>query len=113
MAGNAALFQGDYKIVLNRGPVGDEQWRLFNIAADPGETTDLSSLKPQRLQTMLNLYHQYALDNGVLAVPGDYSQARQIALNGLQSRFAPNILLLLLTVIVTVPFYNAYRSQSN
>ena len=113
VAGNAALFQGDYKIVLNRGPVGDEQWRLFNIAADPGETTDLSSLKPQRLQTMLNLYHQYALDNGVLAVPGDYSQARQIALNGLQSRFAPNILLLLLTVIVTVPFYIAYRSQSN
>jgi arylsulfatase A-like enzyme len=37
LAGNAALFKEDYKIVKNRGPIGDNQWHLFNIVTDPGE----------------------------------------------------------------------------
>ena len=53
LAGNAALFQGDYKIVINRSPLGDGEWHLFNIKTDPGETNDLSAEEPARLQRML------------------------------------------------------------
>ncbi len=69
LAGHAALFQGDYKIVRNRGPVGDGEWRLYDIARDPGETTDLSGVQPARLQRMLSRYHEYVKRNGVLPIP--------------------------------------------
>ena len=111
LAGNAALFQGDYKIVINRGPVGDNQWRLFNIVTDPGETQDLSAALPARLQRMLGLYQQYVNEVGVLPVPAGYDDTRQVALNGLHDRFGSQILLLLLSFIVLLPFYLAYRLQ--
>jgi arylsulfatase A-like enzyme len=112
LAGNAALFQGDYKIVINRGPVGDNQWRLFNIVTDPGETEDLSSALPARLQRMLGLYQQYVNEVGVLPVPAGYDDTRQVALNGLHDRFGSQILLLLLSFIVLLPFYLVYRLKN-
>ncbi len=56
LAGHAALFQGDYKIVFNRSPLGDDRWRLFNIVEDPGETHDLAAEMPSRFQQMLSAY---------------------------------------------------------
>jgi arylsulfatase A-like enzyme len=109
LAGNAALFQGDYKIVYNRGTVGDEQWHLFNIVTDPGETNDLTSAMPDRFQAMLALYQQYMNDNGVLPVPAGYNDTLQVALNGLHDRFGGNILLGLLAILVLLPFYIAWR----
>ena len=69
LAGHAALFQGDYKIVRNRGPVGDGQWHLFNIVDDPGEANDLAAAEPGRLQRMLSAYERYTRENKVLPVP--------------------------------------------
>ena len=53
LTGHAALFKGDYKIVKNRGPVGDDAWHLFNIVDDPGETTDLKEEMPERFADMM------------------------------------------------------------
>jgi len=111
LAGNAALFQGDYKIVINRGPVGDNQWHLYNIVSDPGETKDLVRVMPRRLQDMLGMYQRYVNDNGVLPVPANYNDRRQVALNGLHDRFGRQILLLLLSLVFLLPFYLAYRSN--
>jgi len=111
LAGNAALFLGDYKIVINRGPVGDGQWHLFNIVSDPGESNDLAAAMPQRLQQMLEHYHSYSAANGVLPVAEGYDQIRQVALNGLRDRLGGTILLLLLTLLVVTPFYLLYRSK--
>jgi arylsulfatase A-like enzyme len=112
LAGNAALFQGDYKIVINRGPVGDNQWHLYNIVTDPGETEDLARVMPGRLQRMLGFYQQYLNDNGVLPVPKGYNDQLQVALNGLHDRFGRQIMLLLLSFIVLLPFYIAYRVKN-
>ncbi|EED33392.1 arylsulfatase [gamma proteobacterium NOR5-3] len=111
LAGNAALFQGDYKIVINRGPLGDNQWHLFNIATDPGETKDLAGKMPGRLQQMLSLYQGYVTDNGVLPVLPNYNDRRQVAINGLQDRFGRKILLFLLSLVVLLPFFIAYRMR--
>lgn len=111
LAGNAALFQGDYKIVINRGPVGDERWHLYNIVSDPGETEDLADLMPARLQQMLALYQEYATDNGVLPVPAGYDQKRQVALNGLRYRFGPQIMLIILSALTLLPFYLIARRK--
>lgn len=106
---HGVLFQGDYKLVVNQPPVGDGEWRLFNIVTDPGETMNLAEAEPQRFQRMLANYEQYRRDNKVIPVPEGYSQMRQIVLNALlQNR--ENMIAFLLTLLVLVPFYVAYKS---
>jgi arylsulfatase/uncharacterized sulfatase len=109
LAGHAALFQGDYKIVRNRGPVGDGQWRLFNIAQDPGESIDLSLREPARLQSMLSAYDRYAVENKVLPVPAGYSHVKQLVINTLYNGLRTPILVGLLTLLILMPFLVAYR----
>ena len=112
LGGHAALFQGDYKIVRNRGSVGDGEWRLYDIALDPGETTDLAAAHPARLQRMLSQYHEYAKRNGVLPVPLGYDAQRQVAINGLRNRARPGILVGILLVLTLLPFYLFKRGIS-
>jgi arylsulfatase A-like enzyme len=109
LAGNSALFQGDYKLVRNRLPVGDDQWHLYNIVIDPGETLDLTEEMPRRFRQMLALYEQYAAENGVLPVPPGYDQAAQGIFNALKERFTAQILLVLLTLLVLLPFWLFHR----
>jgi arylsulfatase len=44
--------QGDFKAVWNAPPYGDEQWRLFNIVEDPGETRDLAKTMPEKVKVL-------------------------------------------------------------
>lgn len=60
--GSRALRQGDWKIT----DIGDGQWRLFNIAGDPGETNDLASAQPERLKQLVAAWDAYARDVGVI-----------------------------------------------
>ena len=105
LGGSAALFKGDEKIVLNRGPVGDGEWHLYNIAQDPGETTDLAAARPERLQQMLSDYEDYARRNGVLPVPTNFDAQRQVAINGLRERGGAPLLVGLLLILTVLPFY--------
>ncbi|KAI1359356.1 alkaline phosphatase-like protein [Xylaria arbuscula] len=66
-----ALRKGDWKIVhfsRKRGGVGidDEGWELFNIAKDPGETEDLASAEPEKLQELLACWDQYVVECGIV-----------------------------------------------
>jgi len=109
LAGHAALFQGDYKIVFNRGPLGDDQWRLFNIVQDPGESRDLAGDMPQRLQRMLSAYERYTRENEVLPIPAGYDHGKQLVLNTLHAGLQTPLLVLLLTILFILPFYVAFR----
>lgn len=109
LGGHAALFQGDYKIVYNRGPLGDDQWRLFNIVQDPGESRDLAGDMPQRLQRMLSAYERYTRENGVLPIPQGYDHRKQAVLNMLHAGLQTPLLVLLLTILFILPFYVAFR----
>ena len=81
VSGNSALYKGDYKITRSVPPVGDGQWRLFNLTIDPGETSDLSASEPQVLADLLAEYEQYAQRVGVLEMPEGYDSVRQITVN--------------------------------
>ena len=111
LAGHAALFRGDYKIVFNRGPLGDDQWRLFNIVEDPGESRDLAREMPARLQQMLSAYERYTRENMVLPVPAGFDNYKQLVINTLHARLRTPFLILLLAVLVLLPFYIAYRMK--
>jgi len=93
LGGNSALFKGDYKIVKNRGPVGDDEWHLFDIVSDPGESEDLKDGDPQRFAAMLADYRSYAADNGVLPVREGYDQRSQLMINYFRSRIGPGFVL--------------------
>jgi len=80
-AGNAALFMGHYKLTRNRPPRGDGEWRLYDLARDPGETADLSQQMPERYQQMLQAYELWAQRVGVLEVPEHYDAVKQLTIN--------------------------------
>ena len=96
LGGNMAFFQSDYKLIRNRGPVGDNEWHLYNIQQDPTESTDLRAELPERFAAMKAGYEQYALDHGVLEMHVDYDQRKQLTINAI-TRFlkvaAPFVIL--------------------
>ncbi len=104
LAGQGVLFQGDYKLMKTRGPVGDDRWHLYNIVLDPGETQDLKSLYPARFQSMLNLYQAFERDNGVLQPPEGYDHIRQVGLNTLHDRFRGEVTAVLALLIILLMF---------
>lgn len=60
--GGRALRDGDWKLV----DIGDGAWRLFHIAADPGETRDLAAAEPARVAALAKAWDQYASSVGVV-----------------------------------------------
>lgn len=81
VSGHSALYRGDYKLVRAPPPLGDSSWRLYNIAADPGETTNLAAQMPDLAANMLADYEAYADRNGVLELPPGYDPQVQVAHN--------------------------------
>lgn len=100
LAGNAALFRGDLKLVRNQPPVGDGRWRLFNIVADPGETQDLAASRPQEFAAMQAEYARYAEGDGVLPMPAGYEPRRQVLINALHNVIWPAVRLWLLGALL-------------
>lgn len=71
VSGNAALYRGAWKITRNTLPMGDGQWRLYDLSVDPGETTDLSAQNPELFESMIAEYQAYATRVGVIELSPD------------------------------------------
>lgn len=102
-AGNVALFMGDYKLSRNRPDYGDNQWKLFNITIDPGETQDLSNSQPERFEHMRDEFQNWADDVGALEVPAGYDARRQLTINSMHDRvlrYGPWLLLALTLLVI-------------
>ena len=46
------------------------RWLLFNVARDPGETTELSAAEPDKLQELVAAWNDYAKETGVVVPEG-------------------------------------------
>jgi arylsulfatase len=74
--GQRALVRGDWKIVWEQKPANiwwdDEApanwrtWRLFNLADDPTERSDLSEANPELRDELVSLWHEWATENHVM-----------------------------------------------
>lgn len=95
LAGNAALFRDDLKLVRNQPPVGDGRWRLYDIARDPGETRDLAAERPADFAAMQADWERYARADGVRPMPEGYEPRRQVLLNALRFVYLPMLAWLL------------------
>ena len=105
VSGNSALYRGDYKIVRSVAPVGDGRWRLYDLDADPGETTDLSEAQPERLAAMLADYDAYAERMGVQPMPESYDSMAQVQRNTakrVRARNAPRIAVFVFLLIAGI-----------
>ena len=117
LSGNAVLFKGDYKLVKNLPPYGDGRWQLYNIAADPGETKDLSGSDPDRFVAMQEDYAAFAKANKVLPMPEGYTAPDQIFANAIRTMLIPRLLKLwplgaLLVVATAVWFWRRRRRRA-
>lgn len=83
VSGNAALFRGSLKITRVMPPAGDGQWRLYDLAADPGEIRDLSRDRPELMRGMLKDYAAYEARVGVAKLPPGYTTQQQLMANAL------------------------------
>ncbi|WND03001.1 arylsulfatase [Temperatibacter marinus] len=112
LAGNSALFMGDYKIRHLRSPIGNNEWQLFNILKDPGETEDLKTIQPLQFQRMLSAYELWAKEAGVYEVPESYgNHIRQLLLNTLVMN-RNSIISLILLMLILLPFGVYWRMKS-
>jgi len=75
MFGNRAVFMGDWKARNNIFPIGDGQWKLFNIKQDIREATDLSKEHPDILEKMVSAYDNYSKQVGI--IPPKYSEQQK------------------------------------
>ncbi|MEQ9518622.1 MAG: arylsulfatase [Parvibaculum sp.] len=90
VAGNSALFKNGYKLTRNTPPYGDNVWRLYDLARDPGEVTDLKEGEPARFAQMMADYDAYAAEFGVQTMPAGFDHLKQIRTNTLKKLFAAN-----------------------
>ena len=76
--GNASIYMGEWKGLRLREPWEPARWKLYNLAHDPSESTDLSSSEPEILQVLLDKYAAYESDNGVVDEPSDVTAYPQL-----------------------------------
>jgi arylsulfatase len=67
-----ALYLGDYKLLRNGPPAGNNVWELFDLSSDPSELHDQSQADPERRAQMLSLFDRYLETHGVIPMPDDY-----------------------------------------
>ena len=53
-------------------PMGTGEWQLYDLAKDPGETTDLSAQYPDIKEQLIQLWMEYAKHNEVYDHQGHY-----------------------------------------
>ncbi|MFN3889862.1 MAG: arylsulfatase [Beijerinckiaceae bacterium] len=64
--GNRAIRQGKWKLLWLCPPAGPGEWQLYDLAADPGETKDLSAQNPKIRENLLRRWSEYVKANNVI-----------------------------------------------
>jgi arylsulfatase len=58
--------KGNYKAAKVVAPYGNDTWELYDVSIDPGETTDLASQHPEKLEELKAAWESYAEKVGVI-----------------------------------------------
>ena len=114
-AGNAALYRGDLKLVRNLPPYGGGEWRLYDVAVDPGETRDLATQRPRDFAALMAEYRAYAERVGALEVPDGYDPMRQLLINRIHDlalRWAPSIAAIALALVAAIVWWWRRRARA-
>jgi len=69
-SGRTFLRQGHWKLLHLESGFREEDFALYDLEADPGETTDLRDDRPEKMQHMLELWRTHRKKLGIL-IPAD------------------------------------------
>ena len=94
VANSSAYYQGDFKIVKNNIPLGDNKWYLYNLKNDPGETKDLAKAYPEKFTKLRNAYDKYAKSVGVIEMEEGYSAEGEVGRKSMIKILSNNACLL-------------------
>lgn len=78
VANSSAYYLGDFKIVKNNIPLGDNKWYMYNLKTDPGETKDLAQAFPEKFKELMKAYNKYAKSVGVIEMKEGYSAEGEV-----------------------------------
>ena len=64
--GNRAIREGNWKLLWMCPPAGTGEWQLYDLASDPGETTDLADDRPDIRDRLASHWDVYVKENNVV-----------------------------------------------
>ncbi|WP_193072242.1 arylsulfatase [Pseudomonas sp. FME51] len=104
LAGGMAIWQGDYKLVVsNSSAITSRSGKLlFNMRDDPLERQDLAAQQPERVAELMQAYHSFVAEHGLVEVPGDYNAWKQLNSNAKEQFLARHGLQLLVGAVILV-----------
>ncbi len=110
VSGNAALYRGNWKITRLAAPLGDSQWRLYDLSVDPGETTDLSDENADLFEELKAEYQAYSEKVGVFELGPEDSAFKQLFKN-IAAKSAKKYwhYLAALAVVLGFAFFGTFR----
>ncbi|KAJ4155010.1 hypothetical protein LMH87_000276 [Akanthomyces muscarius] len=88
IAGSGALRQGHWKLVFVPAPRGPQEWELFHMKYDPGETRNLRYAEPAKFAELMRLWEEYKAEVGSVGVAGEFPEAVQGQRASLNDEFA-------------------------
>jgi arylsulfatase len=64
--GTRSIREGDWKLLWLCQPAGPNDWQLYDLKSDPGETEDLSASQPEIKARLIGHWEEYARTNNVI-----------------------------------------------
>jgi len=116
VANSSAYYLGDFKIVKNNIPLGDNKWYMYNLKTDPGETKDIAKVFPEKFNALMEAYNEYAKSVGVIEMEEGYSAEGEVGRKSVMKVLknnALNILGLLLLIIGSLWFWKRSRKANS
>jgi len=95
VANSSAYYLGDYKIVKNNIPLGDNKWYMYNLTTDPGETKDIAKASPEKFNTLMEAYNEYAKSVGVIEMEEGYSAEGEVGRKSVLKMLSSNAVYIL------------------
>ena len=102
LAGGMAIWQGDYKLVVSNSSAiaARAGMLLFNMQDDPLERHDLSAQQPERVTALIEAYHRFVVEHGLVEVPDDYNAWEQLNRNAREQFLGRHGLPLLVGTVI-------------
>ncbi len=113
VANSSAYYKGDFKIVKNNIPLGDNKWYLYNLKSDPGETKDLAKALPEKFNELKNDYDEYAKSVGVIEMEEGYSAEGEVGRKSMIKILSNNAVYILGLFVFIIALFWFWRRRRN
>ncbi len=111
VANSSAYYLGDFKIVKNNIPLGDNKWYMYNLKTDPGETKDIAKVFPEKFNELMNAYNKYAKSVGVIEMEEGYSAEGEVGRKSAMKILSNNAVYILGLPIFIIALFLFWRKR--